>query len=252
VKTRGCQEIEQENAMIRRIILSLALACGAGAASAQDACTIYKVNTSLLNVSKDAGGDIYNDALFDGDTACVTRLANVKGVDWAFISHKMEGANRTPVEGWAALQYLQPAVPGAAAAPAALPTAAAPPPAAAVAPAPSAPAAAPPAASSGATAAIRPEDVLRFDQPIPFGPYPLNGRSLQELINTVPMFSPIEGLEESLWKKNCTECHQWNQARLCEQAGTYVQTPRHALRVPHPFGGTIQIALMRWAKSGCQ
>lgn len=233
--------------MIRRIVLSLALVCGAGAASAQDACTIYKVNTSLLNVSKDAGGDIYNDALFDGDTTCVTRLANVKGIDWAFISHKVEGANRTPVEGWAALQYLQPAAPGAATAPAAPPTAAAPPPATAV-----APAAAPPAASSGATAAIRPEDVLRFDQPIPFGPYPLNGRSLQELINTVPMFSPIEGLEESLWKKNCTECHQWNQARLCEQAGTYVQTPRHALRVPHPFGGTIQIALMRWAKSGCQ
>jgi hypothetical protein len=30
-----------------------------------------------------------------------------------------------------------------------------------------------------------------------------------------------------------------------------VQTPRYALRVPHPFGGTLQIALMRWSKSGC-
>jgi hypothetical protein len=237
--------------MIRRLVLGLALACGAGAASAQDACTIYKVNTSLLNVSKDAGGDIYNDALFDGDTACVTRLANVKGIDWAFISHKVEGANRTPVEGWAALQYLQPAAPGAAAAPAAPPTAAAPPPAAAVTPAPGAPAAAPPAALSVATAAIRPEDILRFDQPIPFGPFPLNGHSLKELIDTVPLFSPIEGLEEGLWKKNCKECHQWNQARLCEQAATYVQTPRYALRVQHPFGGTLQIALMRWSKSGC-
>lgn len=104
----------------------------------------------------------------------------------------------------------------------------------------------------GAMAAMPPEEVLRFDQPIPFGPYPLNGRSLKELIDTVPMFSPIDGLEEPLWKKNCRECHQWDQARLCQQAATYVQTPRHALRVPHPFGGTLQIAMMRWAKSGCQ
>ena len=37
----------------------LALICGAGTASAQDACTFYKVNTSLLNISKEAGGDIY-------------------------------------------------------------------------------------------------------------------------------------------------------------------------------------------------
>jgi hypothetical protein len=245
--------------MIGRIVLALALACIAGAASAQDACTMYKVNTSLLNVSKDAGGDIYNDALFDGDTACVTRLANVNGIDWAYISHKVEGANRTPVEGWAALQYLQPAAPGVAAAPAApppaaaAPPAAAPPPVAAVnpAPAPTAPGAAPAAPSPGATAAIRAEDILRFDQPIPFGPYPLNGHSLKELIDTVPLFSPIEGLEDSLWKKNCKECHQWNQARLCEQAATYVQTPRYALRVSHPFGGTLQLALMRWSKSGC-
>ena len=63
---------------------------------------MYKVNTSLLNVSKDPGGDIYNDALFDGDTACVTRLANVKGIDFAYIASKAEGTNRTPVEGWAA------------------------------------------------------------------------------------------------------------------------------------------------------
>jgi hypothetical protein len=236
--------------MIGRIVLGLALACVAGTASAQDAaCTMYKVNTSLLNVSKDAGGDIYNDALFDGDSTCVTRLANVKGIDWAFISYKIEGANRTPVEGWAALEYLQQTGPGAAAAPAAPP--AAPPPAVAVAPAPAAPSAPAAASSPGAMAAIRPEDVLRFDQPIPFGPYPLNGHSLRELIDTVPLFSPIEGLEESLWKKNCKECHQWNQQRLCEQAATYVQTPRYALRVPHPFGGTLQIALMRWSKSGC-
>lgn len=261
--------------MTGRLMLGLALACWAGAASAQE-CAMYRVNTSLLNISKDPGGAIYNDALFDGDTACVTRRANVAGFEWGYIAHKVEGGNRTPVDGWAAMQYLQPAGAAASAPPpppvsfnppgapttpppaggvnppglaAGAPPAVSfnPPPAVAVAPAPSA---AP--AGSGALAAMRPDEVLRFDQPIPFGPYPLNGRSLKELIDTLPMFSPIEGLEESLWKKNCRECHQWDQARLCQQAATYVQTPRHALRVPHPFGGTLQIAMMRWAKSGCQ
>jgi hypothetical protein len=252
--------------MIGRIVFCLALVCGAGAASAQD-CTLYKVNTSMLNVSKDAGGQIYNDALFDGDVTCVTRLANVGGVDYAFISYKLDSGNaHTPVEGWAALQYLQQADAAAASeAPATSPSAAAPapstapataPPAVAAAPTPPAATAAPPAAApvgpSGAKVASRPEDVLRFDQPIPFGAFPVNGHSLKEMIDTVPLFSPIEGLDESLWKKKCTSCHQWNQARLCEQATTYVKAPKFVLRVQHPFGGTLKLALMRWAISGCQ
>jgi hypothetical protein len=229
----------------------------AGAAAAQDAnCTLYKVDTSLLNISKDPGGNIYNDALFDGDIACVTRMANVAGIDWGFIAYKLEGTTRTPVEGWSSLQYLQqmPSAGGGAplsgaasnAAPPAAPT-----PSARATPAPAAPqvAAAPPA---GAATAIRPEDILHFDQPIPFGAFPVNGHSIAEMIEQVPLFPPIEGLPEDLWKKKCTTCHQWNQARLCEQASTYVKSPRDVLRVPHPFGGTLKLALMRWAKSGCQ
>ena len=155
--------------MIRRIVLSLALVCGAGAASAQEQhCTLYKVNTSMLNVSKDAGGHIYNDALFDGDVTCVTRLTNVRGVDWAFISYKLDNGNaHTPVEGWAALQYLQQTdpPPKARRRPALLPrplppTAAAPPSTAA---APALPPLPPGAGSpGGAKVASRPEDVLRF------------------------------------------------------------------------------------------
>jgi hypothetical protein len=240
--------------MIGRIVFCLALICGAGSALAQDAaCTFYKVNTSLLNISKEAGGDIYNDALFDGDTTCVTRKANVKGADWGFIEYKLGSGNaHTPVEGWSAMKYLQEvanagssAAPPAAAAPAPMAPAPAP-----VAPAPMAPAPRA-AAPAPATATIRPEDALRFDQPIPFGPFPVNGHSLEEMIDTMPLFSPIEGLEEPLWKKKCTSCHQWNKERLCEQGGTYVQNPRNVLRVQHPFGGALKIALMRWAKSGC-
>lgn len=252
--------------MIGRVVLFLALTFFAGAASAQEACTIYKVNTSLLNISKEAGGNLYNDALFDGDIVCVARTQNVGGENWGYISNRLDGASaRTPVDGWASLKYLealsadaaraalagQPAPAGAAAgAPA---TAESAPAAAAPTPAPAAPPAVAAAASSAnANAPIRPEDVLHFNQPIPFGPFPVNGHSLKEMIESMPQFPPIEGLEENLWKKKCTSCHQWNQARLCEQGGTYVKSPRMVLRVPHPFGGAFKLALMRWAKSGCE
>lgn len=223
--------------MIARLALALALVFGAGAASAQDACTMFKVNTSMLNVAKDAGGQIYNDALFDGDTTCVTRRASVSGEEYGFIAYKLEGATRKPVEGWAALRYLQ-ALPGAA-------------PPAATAPAPAAPAPSIAAPAPAKLPPIRPEDVLRFDQPIPFGPFPVNGRSLKEMIDTEPLFSPLEGLPEELWKKKCTTCHQWDQARLCAQGATYIQAPRNVLRIPHPFGGALKLAMMRWAQSGC-
>jgi hypothetical protein len=244
--------------MIGRLVFCLALVCGAGMASAQEqACTMYTVNTSMLNISKDAGGQIYNDALFDGDKTCVTRLKNLGGTDWAFISYKLDKGNaHTPVEGWAALQYLQQTSGAAASAPpadaaAAPPPAAAAPPAAAERPAAAAPPSAP-VTPSGAAATARPEDVLRFNQPIPFGAFPVNGHSIEEMIDQKPFFSPVEGLDESLWKKKCSSCHKWNQERLCEQAKTYVKQPRFVLRVQHPFGGTLKLALMRWAISGCQ
>jgi hypothetical protein len=235
--------------MIGRIILCLALACGAETASAQEpACTFYKVNASTLPVAKDAGSDRYIDALFDGDVACVTRKQNVKGADWGFIAQKVEPPNvHTPVEGWSSLQRLQEL---SAADAKALFASVAPP-----ARGPGAPpvTAATPAAPTPAkpAAEVRPEDILHFDQPIPFGPFPVNGHSIAEMIEGVPLFSPVEGLDEGLWKKKCTSCHKWNKDRLCEQALSYVRAPRNVLRVPHPFGGTLKLALMRWAKSGC-
>jgi hypothetical protein len=160
------------------------------------------------------------------------------------------------------------AVPPAAAAPSVAaappPPVAAAPPATAVPPAAAAPAPAVAAAPAAGTAppgaagptesalAVPAEDVSRFDQPIPFGPYPVNGRSIAELILTVPLFPPIEGLDEALWKKECKTCHKWDQARLCEQGKTYAKSPKSALRQPHPFGSAEKLALMRWAKAGCQ
>ena len=93
---------------------------------------------------------------------------------------------------------------------------------------------------------------LRFDQPIRSGPYPVNGLSIKQLIESVPLFPPIEGLDEALWKKPCSSCHKWDKERLCQQGKTYVNAARYVLRQPHPYGGPFKVALMRWAKSGCE
>lgn len=244
--------------MIGRVVLFLALACFAGTALAEEpSCTFYKVDTNTLQVSKDAGGNRYIDALFDGDVACITRKTNIKGVEWGYIAGKLESPTKaTPVNGWSPLQRLQQisateaaALLAAAAPPTKAPSGSTPPAAAAT---PKASSASKPATpNAAATAAAHPEDILHFDQPIPFGPYPVNGHSIKEMIDTVPMFSPVEGLDEKLWKKKCTSCHQWNKDRLCQQALTYLRAPKNVLRIQHPFGGTLKVALMRWARSGC-
>jgi hypothetical protein len=93
---------------------------------------------------------------------------------------------------------------------------------------------------------------VRFSEPIPFGPPPVNGQTIEKLAAGVPLFAPIEGLEERLWKRNCGACHQWNRQSLCEQGKTYVKTPALALRQPHPYGGPFKVVLLEWAKTGCQ
>jgi hypothetical protein len=233
-----------ETAMIRRVVLCLALLSGPAAAQ-EPACTFYKVDTSFLNVSKDVGGHIYTDVLYDGEIACVSRQDKAHGEDWGFISYKLEGSSgRKAVDGWSSLRAMKQLSPAEAAAVGSRRA-----PAAAAKPAP--PSAAPVAPVPG-SATVRPEDVLRFNQPVPFGPFPVNGKTIKELAEGIPLFSPIEGLEESVWKKECSSCHKWNQARLCDQGKTYAKDAKFILRHPHPYGGTYKIALMRWAKSGCE
>ena len=127
---------------------------------------------------------------------------------------------------------------------------------AAAVPAPGRPAATPapekpaPEKTASAAPAVSP-DTLRFDQPVPFGAYPVRGSTLEELAGGEPLFSPIEGLEDELWKKPCSTCHKWNKERLCEQGSSYIKAAKYVLRHQHPYGGPYKLALMRWAKSGC-
>jgi hypothetical protein len=202
--------------------------------AAQDApCRYFKVQSASLNISKEPRGDaVFVDILDRGDVLCVTRDQRVGDRDWLYVAHKATSPTaKQPVDGWAnarGLQQLSPTEAAAYAAPAA--------------PAPPAPAAS--ASSSG-------EDVIRYTEPVPFGPFPVNGRSIEQLIQDVPQFPPFEGLPDPVWKKPCAACHKWDRQTLCEQGATYAKNPRAALRHAHPYGG-FTAALMNWAKSGCQ
>jgi hypothetical protein len=263
------------------VAASLALgwaSLSAGPSSAQDGCSYFELSSILVNVRRDPsrpGG--YLDVLEKGDLACVTEQRKIEDTAWAFVRKKTtETGDVSDVGGWANMRYLTPAsAPASEPAPvrptpapevriepikprdsnttsaAASPSTTAPPPPAST---PTSTPASTPVAPRRQTASAAPvtgSDTLRFDEPVPFGAYPVRGRTLEELAAGEPLFSPIEGLEEELWKKPCATCHKWNKERLCEQGSSYIKAAKYVLRHQHPYGGPYKLALMRWAKSGC-
>ncbi|MBU2959876.1 caspase family protein [Citreicella sp. C3M06] len=79
----------------------------------------------------------------------------------------------------------------------------------------------------------------------------VNGRSIADLINSTPLFPPIEGLPDDYWKgQKCSNCHDWTEDRICVQAQTYVSSDK-ALDKKHPLGGSFKAALRDWAAAGC-
>lgn len=236
---------------------------------AAEGCRYFELSSILVNVRRDParpGG--YLDVLERGDTACVTEERKIDNVTWAFVRDKTsDDGNVSEVGGWANMRYLTPGDRPAASEAAATPAAPEQPtpesPSGTSKPAPKAEIAAEPAApekpaesaasqTASAASAGPSSDQLRFDEPVPFGAFPVQGRTLKELAGGEPLFPPIEGLPEELWKKPCATCHKWNQERLCEQGNSYLKAAKYVLRHQHPYGGTYKLALMRWAKSGCQ
>ncbi len=82
----------------------------------------------------------------------------------------------------------------------------------------------------------------------------LNGQSIQDLVAGSPLFAPIEGIPDSLWKgKECSSCHAWTQETLCDQGGFYNKQGLGAVdRKEHPYGGAFKREVMRWADRGCE
>jgi hypothetical protein len=126
--------------------------------------------------------------------------------------------------------------------------AAAPPPAAAEAPEPAAPA--PPPATSGG---VLPASV-GFSQPLQGVAAEIDGRSIEELIRGAPLYPPIDGLPEELWKgQTCSNCHAWTRDALCDQARTYLgASAERSLQKPHPLGAEFKSVLGIWAAGDCR
>ncbi|ESY73680.1 peptidase c14 caspase catalytic subunit p20 [Mesorhizobium sp. LNHC221B00] len=94
---------------------------------------------------------------------------------------------------------------------------------------------------------------ILFDRPVKFGDPSIDGKSFAQLIKSEPLFSPVEGLDKSVWEgKHCDTCHEWNEARLCEQAKNFAANDVSVLRLQHPLGTRFKVALARWAQGGCQ
>jgi hypothetical protein len=91
-----------------------------------------------------------------------------------------------------------------------------------------------------------------FDIPIQFGDPAIDGKSISMLIRGKPMFSPIKGLEQTIWDNHCSACHQWTKERLCDQAKMYATNESMITRLPHPLGTRFKVALAQWAQHGCQ
>ena len=82
----------------------------------------------------------------------------------------------------------------------------------------------------------------------------LNGNTIAQLLNSRPLFTPIEGLPDEVWKdKKCSGCHQWTPDDLCVQA-THIAKPANAnrLEIEHPLGTQFKMVLKDWAEDGCQ
>lgn len=82
----------------------------------------------------------------------------------------------------------------------------------------------------------------------------VSGRSMEQLIAGTPLFPPLEGLPDSYWKgQQCSNCHDWNKDRLCQQANAYLSlTAQRSLEKQHPYGGALKRAMKSWAAGGCQ
>ncbi|MGR3321313.1 MAG: caspase family protein [Pseudooceanicola sp.] len=115
---------------------------------------------------------------------------------------------------------------------------------------------APPAPEPTETAvAPAPEPrVVFFDEPLTQGVPDIIGRTIIEVTELSPLFPPIEGLPEEMWKEQkCTSCHQWNREALCTQAKVYLtENASRALAKEHPFGGSFKRNLKAWAQGGCE
>lgn len=91
-----------------------------------------------------------------------------------------------------------------------------------------------------------------FGMPLYIGDPAIDGWALEELVvDGMPAFSPIEGLEASIWQQPCAACHNWTRTEFCSEAGRLSQLPDRDGRL-HPFGDSFREHMVGWAAAGCE
>ena len=122
-------------------------------------------------------------------------------------------------------------------------------------PAPKPAASAPPPAPAPLAQATGPAPApVYFDRPMTEGAPEIVGRTIMEVTGLTPIYPPIEGLPDAVWKnQTCTTCHTWTRDALCAQGKAYLgETAARALSKEHPLGGSFKRNLRVWAGGGCQ
>lgn len=110
------------------------------------------------------------------------------------------------------------------------------------------------AGSTAAPAAPADATAVTFRTPLAAGDATIVGKSIEQLITSQPLFPPFEGVPDELWKgQQCSNCHQWNHERICEQAKFYIgEQAERSFEKPHPLGPEFKKHLRSWAQGGCQ
>lgn len=102
--------------------------------------------------------------------------------------------------------------------------------------------------------ASEPVGPVRWGEPLAGGAPEIVGKTIEQVFTeNSPLFPPLEGLPEEIWKdQKCTTCHEWTRDRICEQATNYLN-PDFAdnLTKEHPLGGSFKANLKLWAEDGC-
>ncbi|WP_172327958.1 caspase family protein [Mangrovicoccus sp. HB161399] len=120
-------------------------------------------------------------------------------------------------------------------------------------PKPSAAAATPAPGAPAAEPEAEPAPVF-FDRPMTEGAPEIVGRTIMEVTGLSPLYPPIEGLPEEIWKdKQCSSCHSWTREALCTQAQVYLgESMTRAVAKEHPLGGSFKRNLRAWAANDCR
>lgn len=109
------------------------------------------------------------------------------------------------------------------------------------------------AQSEGVPTEVAVADVT-FEAELTTGGDGVLGSTIVQLILDAPMFTPIEGIPDQLWKdQHCSNCHEWSHEMLCAQGQTYLKaSAKRALGKSRPYGGGFKQNVRVWAANDCK